>query len=489
MAQAGSTTRSVPQRTLSAELGARGAFTGWFTYSVSGFVSRVKDAIVPYRDVGGRVYYTNAGRIENNGFELGLTAAPIPQFSANVSFTYANYTFTDYVVFNGTDADTLDGNRVPGVPRFFTRIGLRSQPGYNFVVDLDQTLSSSLTADDQNSIWVENWGAGVTNLRVSWSKQWRDFSFLPYVGLANLFDRKYIGAVTVNGFGGRVLEPSAQRNFYIGAEIGFRTAELEQRHRVTVDRHPDLAELRQASRGVAHHLPDGARWTLEHHVPAPPVLEPCQRTRRRPKHRDRQVTLLHQPHAPGGHRLRRVGRGQFFRRRYDKIHQAHERRVGRRTAESEFRRGKAIGVVRRREGQRMMPGRTRLHDDAAAARTPTRATRHLRQQLESALGRAEVRQVQGGVGVHHAHQGHPREIQPLGDHLGAEQDVHVPAVDGREDALVRTLAAGGIEVHARHARRGITLGHQPLELLGAHAASHLHRATTLRAQPDGIGSR
>jgi iron complex outermembrane receptor protein len=212
-----------PQRTLSAELGARGAATRWFTYSVSGFVSRVKDAIVPYRDVGGRVYYTNAGKISANGLELGLTAAPIPQFSANVSFTYANYTFTDYVVLNGTSADTLNGNRVPGVPRFFTRIGLRSQPGYGIVVDLDQTLSSSLTADDQNTIWVENWGAGVTNLRVSWSKQWRDFSFLPYVGLANLFDRKYIGAVTVNGFGGRVLEPSARQNFYIGAEIGFKT--------------------------------------------------------------------------------------------------------------------------------------------------------------------------------------------------------------------------------------------------------------------------
>ena len=212
-----------PQRTLSAELGARGAATRWFTYSVSGFVSRVKDAIVPYRDVGGRVYYTNAGKISANGLELGLTAAPIPQFSANVSFTYANYTFTDYVVVNGAAADTLDGNRVPGVPRFFTRIGLRSQPGYGFVVDLDQTLSSSLTADDQNAIWVDNWGAGVTNLRVSWSKQWRDFSFLPYIGLANLFDRQYIGAVTVNGFGGRVLEPSARRNFYIGAEIGFKT--------------------------------------------------------------------------------------------------------------------------------------------------------------------------------------------------------------------------------------------------------------------------
>lgn len=212
-----------PQRTLSLEAGARGQATRWLTYGVSGFVSKVRDAIVPYRDVGGRVYYTNAGQISNKGFGFGLTAAPIPQFSANIAFTYANYKFTDYVVVNGTASDTLDGNRVPGVPRFFTRIGLRSQPGYGFVVDLDQTLSSSLTADDQNTIWVDNWGWGVTNLRVSWSKAWRDFTFLPYVGLANLFDRQYIGAVTVNGFNGRVLEPSARRNIYIGAEVTFKT--------------------------------------------------------------------------------------------------------------------------------------------------------------------------------------------------------------------------------------------------------------------------
>ena len=213
----------LPQRSRSVELGARGRASAWFEYSVSGFVSRVTDAIVPYRDAGGRVYYTNAGKINNNGLEVSATVTPIRQFSASVSFTYANYTFADYVVVNGPVSDTLDGNRVPGVPRYFTRIGLRSQPGYGFVVDLDQTLSSSLTADDQNSIWVENWGAGVTNLRVSWSKQWRDISFLPYVGLNNLFDRKYIGAVTVNGFGGRVLEPSPRQNFYIGAEIGFKT--------------------------------------------------------------------------------------------------------------------------------------------------------------------------------------------------------------------------------------------------------------------------
>ena len=209
----------------------------------------------------GRVYYTNAGKLNNNGLEVSVTAAPVRQFSASVSFTYANYKFADYVVVNGTAADTLNGNRVPGVPQFFTRIGLRSQPGLGFVVDLDQTLSSSLTADDQNTIWVENWGAGVTNLRLSWSKQWRDVSFLPYVGLANLFDRKYIGAVTVNGFGGRVLEPSAAAQLLHrggdrvqDAQLG---AVLQQRHGIAVDDHPHLAELRQPPRRVANHLPDG----------------------------------------------------------------------------------------------------------------------------------------------------------------------------------------------------------------------------------------
>ena len=79
----------------------------------------------------------------------------------------------------------------------------------------------------------------MTNLRVSWSKQWaRLLRSCPILGLANMFDRQYIGAVTVNGFGGRVLEPSARRNFYVGAEIGFRTPELEQRHRIPVDRDP-----------------------------------------------------------------------------------------------------------------------------------------------------------------------------------------------------------------------------------------------------------
>ena len=85
-------------------------------------------------------------------------------------------------------------------------------------------------------------------------------------------------------------------------------------------------------------------------------------------------------------------------------------------------------------------------------------------------------QVEAGVGIHHADQRHVGEVEPLGDHLRAEQEVDLARLDRGEDPLVRPLGARGVEVHARQPRLGIALGEQPLELLGAEAAHLLHRA-------------
>jgi iron complex outermembrane receptor protein len=216
-----------PQRTLAYELGVRGRPTGWLEYSVDGFISRVTDAIVQYQEVSGRGYFTNAGEVRNAGLELNLTATPVRQVRAFVSFRYANYEYTDYKLERAVGGvvvtDTLDGNRLPGPPRYFTRFGVRTQPIPQLVVDLDHTLSSSLTGDDFNRIWVDNWGAGVTNFRASWQQRWKDFDILPYAGVNNLWDRTYIGSVLVNGALERVLEPSPRRNFFVGLELGFRT--------------------------------------------------------------------------------------------------------------------------------------------------------------------------------------------------------------------------------------------------------------------------
>jgi iron complex outermembrane recepter protein len=71
---------------------------------------------------------------------------------------------------------------------------------------------------------IDAWGAGVTNLRVGWNGTAGTMQFAPFLGLNNLWDRRYVGSVTVNGNGGRVFEPAPGRVVYIGTEIGYRTA-------------------------------------------------------------------------------------------------------------------------------------------------------------------------------------------------------------------------------------------------------------------------
>ncbi|HET8623522.1 MAG TPA: TonB-dependent receptor [Gemmatimonadales bacterium] len=220
-----------PQRAWNYEVGVRGRIGRTVEYSVSGFITRVSDAIVQFSEVGGRAFFRNAGKTHNDGVELGLSVAPIPQVRLTAAYTYADYTFADYTFVQGTETVTLDGNRLPGVPEHFARFGLRSEPGYGFAVDIDHTLSSAIFSDDANSLEgrVDDWGAGITNLRVSWSGETGSALIRPFAGVNNVFDKAYVGSVTINGFdrvvnAPRVLEPAPGINVYVGAELGWRVS-------------------------------------------------------------------------------------------------------------------------------------------------------------------------------------------------------------------------------------------------------------------------
>ena len=108
----------------------------------------------------------------------------------------------------------------PGVPPQQLRIGLRSGSARGFTIDVDQTWTSALFADDLNRIRVPGWGTGVTNVRAAWTSSWSGYRLEPFVGLLNAQNNAYIGAVTVNGAFGRVLEPAPLRNWYFGVDIG-----------------------------------------------------------------------------------------------------------------------------------------------------------------------------------------------------------------------------------------------------------------------------
>jgi hypothetical protein len=41
----------------------------------------------------------------------------------------------------------------------------------------------------------------------------------PFASVSNLWNRRYLAAATVNGFGGRVFEPGASRWVYLGLDL------------------------------------------------------------------------------------------------------------------------------------------------------------------------------------------------------------------------------------------------------------------------------
>ena len=208
-----------PQRTLSAEIGARGAVSTLASWNIAAYRANVRNAIVQSRVIDGTAFFENAGRTKNVGIEAGGSIRVGTLASLNLAYTWSDLKFDDYRQTTGTRVDTLDGKQLPGVPPQQLRLGLRSAAFLGLTIDADQTWTSALFADDLNTIRVPGWGTGVTNVRVAWTRSWNGYRLEPFVGVLNAQNTAYVGAVTVNGAFGRVLEPSPLRNWYAGIEI------------------------------------------------------------------------------------------------------------------------------------------------------------------------------------------------------------------------------------------------------------------------------
>ena len=206
-----------PQRTLNVELGGR--TTGPVTTSLAVYRARVTDALVQARERDGRAFFENAGRLTIRGIEAGIGLHPTPQTGLTLSYTHTDARFGRYLVRNGATTDTLDGRQVPGVPRHVFR-GVASARLGPVGIEWDQQIVSRYFADDRNSLAAPGWGAGVTSLRIHWARPGMGgIGLAPFIGVNNLWDRRYVAAVTVNGFGGRVFEPAPGRWGYAGLNV------------------------------------------------------------------------------------------------------------------------------------------------------------------------------------------------------------------------------------------------------------------------------
>ena len=72
--------------------------------------------------------------------------------------------------------------------------------------------------NDTLSLRADPWWK--TDIRIGWEGLlgWTHVS--PFVGLDNLFNRRYVGSVVINDAGGRYFEPAPGRNVYVGVTVG-----------------------------------------------------------------------------------------------------------------------------------------------------------------------------------------------------------------------------------------------------------------------------
>ncbi len=108
----------------------------------------------------------------------------------------------------------------------------------------------------------------------------------------------------------------------------------------------------------------------------------------------------------------------------------------------------SVDVERGRVAHRVVARRVGLEDDAARHWTATGPAGHLREQLERALGRSVVGQVERDVGRDHAGERDGRQVEALGGELRADQHVGAALAEVVVDRLESTPSGEGVRVEA-----------------------------------------
>ncbi len=207
-----------PQHAVNYELGVRGEVAGRLSYSVAAFRAEVKDELIAYQIPTslGRVFYQNAARSRHQGIELGASAVLAPGLDLAVSWTYADYRYTEYVL----QTQDLAGRPLSGVPQHWLHFLWQLRPGVarGGWAEVEQTHSSGMSAADALDIRTRPWW--VTNLRLGWDGAVAGARFSPFVGFNNVFNRHYVSSVRINASFGRYYEPAPGRNMYVGFSLG-----------------------------------------------------------------------------------------------------------------------------------------------------------------------------------------------------------------------------------------------------------------------------
>ena len=211
-----------PERTWGAEVGARGSWAmggGAVGLDAAAFVALARDLLLP-SEVGDVTVYANAGEARHVGVELAASAEGVRlgpgAVSGAAALTLARGTFLD-----GPDgSETPAGNRVPGFPPWLATwtVTWAASGRVPLVVGVDGEAAAAYTADSAGESVTDPYAVLTLRLALA-GLPVGPARVTPFVTLRNVGDSAYAGAVVVNAFGGRFVEPAPGRHVIAGVSV------------------------------------------------------------------------------------------------------------------------------------------------------------------------------------------------------------------------------------------------------------------------------
>ena len=177
------------------------------SYNLTAFYIDTEGEIVSY-EIWGMNYYRNQGTSKRYGIELEGSYRSSKLNTFNVSYTQANYEFTNQLI-NG---------QLPGVPKSnFSVEWIYNKDSFYAKFDLKYALS--LFADDMNQFKVPSFF--LSNLALKNAFSIKDLEITVGLQIRNLFDEKYFDNIRLNAFGNRFYEPASLRSYLFSLSTNF----------------------------------------------------------------------------------------------------------------------------------------------------------------------------------------------------------------------------------------------------------------------------
>lgn len=205
------------QKALNYEVGFKGVANSRLNYQLAIFHIDVEDEIINTINIDGRTAFANADTTRD-GVEASASFMPRKGVKVHVSYTYNDFTFDNFPTSECGIAN-CDGNELPGLPKhnFYSELSYTHPSGFFSSIDFQYV--SGFYVNNENT--ARNRPYGVSNIRLGFINTLDNVEITPYLGINNLFDKKYNSNVRINAFGGRYYEPAPGFNMYAGLSVRY----------------------------------------------------------------------------------------------------------------------------------------------------------------------------------------------------------------------------------------------------------------------------